>query len=73
MKKTACLFLLALVVGPGCWTLPFRSELAPSAVDQAPPKPRGPVLAEHIDASNAHRAADALSQELDRAEREGQP
>jgi hypothetical protein len=71
--KTACyLMLLAVFAGSGCWALPSFLEPAdpPKPPALEPPKPRGPVLPDRVTAANAHQMADALDDELDRAERE---
>jgi hypothetical protein len=72
MKTTCRLLLLAvLAAGSGCWTVPslLTPEAPPPPPVVEPPKPHGPVLPERVTPDNAHQAADALSDELDRAER----
>jgi hypothetical protein len=70
MKSACRLMLLALLaVGPGCWTLPSILEppAPPPPPVAEPPRTHGPVLPERVNPDNAHQAADALSEELDKA------
>lgn len=66
--------LLALLAAPGCT---WPSFLQPASPPPAPvaaetPRPRGPVTPERVTPGNAYQAADALSEELERAGRENQ-
>lgn len=74
MKTARWLLLLALLAAPGCWALPPFLQPAnppPPAVVETPGS-RGPVQPERVNANNAHQTADALREELDRAEKTGE-
>lgn len=64
--------LLALVAAPGCWMPNFLQPEAPppppAVVEQ--PKPRTLVTPERVTPANAHQAADALRDELERVGKE---
>lgn len=73
MKSAWTGLIVALLAAPGC-TWPMYLQLtgqppAPPVVVE-PPKPRGPISPERVTPANAHQAADALSDELDRAAKE---
>ena len=69
MKRTAYALLVASLTATGCISFPHFGESSKSAPPVATPAPEPrphPVTAEQVNEGNAHEAAGALLDELDR-------
>jgi hypothetical protein len=68
MKRSLLAGLLLTMATSGCVSMPHdphaqtTSKLTPISA----PLPPGPITADQVDAANAHRAADAVWDEMDR-------
>jgi hypothetical protein len=65
MKK-ALLALILLGMTAGCFTWPHDFRSGGTQAPLPAPLPPGPVIAEQVEAGNAHRLADAVWDEMDR-------
>lgn len=66
MKKKLLITMFLLGSAAGCFSLPH--EVPPGGAKQALPShlPSGPITADKVEATNAHRMAEAVWDEMDR-------